>query len=155
AELTGRSPALAPPAMNCAAPDTGNMEVIDHFGTPEQKERWLEPLLAAQIRSAFCMTEPGAASSDATQIATSITRVGREYELTGRERSARGAMNPDATIFVVMGRPDGPDAHRHRQQSMILVPRDTPGVRVVRPMHVFGYDDRDHGGHAEVVFDHP
>lgn len=153
AEITGHSPALAPPALNCAAPDTGNMEVIDHFGTPEHKERWLTPLLAGDIRSAFCMTEPDAASSDATQIATSITRTGDTYEITGRKWFATGAMNPDATILVVMGKTD-PDGPRHRQQSMILVPRDTPGVRIVRPMHVFGYDDRDHGGHAEVIFDH-
>ncbi|GAA1854852.1 acyl-CoA dehydrogenase family protein [Myceligenerans crystallogenes] len=152
AELTGRSPGLAPRAFNCAAPDTGNMEVIDHFGTPEQKERWLRPLLAGEIRSSFCMTEPDVASSDATQIATRIRRVGDAYEITGRKWFATGGMNPDARILVVMGKTD-PDAPRHRQQSMILVPRDTPGVRVVRGLSVLGYDDRDHGGHAEIEFD--
>lgn len=152
AEATGWSPRLAPVALNCAAPDTGNMEVLHDFGTPEQQERWLEPLLEARIRSAFCMTEPDVASSDATNISTRIRRDGDHYVVTGRKWWSTGAMNPDAAIFIVMGKTD-PDAPRHRQQSMILVPRDTPGVRVVRPLTVFGYDDRDHGGHAEVVFD--
>ncbi|MGM7699803.1 acyl-CoA dehydrogenase family protein [Microbacterium sp. A84] len=152
AELTGWSPRLAPVAFNCAAPDTGNMEVLNDFGTPEQKQQWLTPLLNAEIRSAFCMTEPDAASSDATNIGTSIRREGDEYIITGRKWWSTGAMNPDAAIFIVMGKTD-PDAARHRQQSMILVPRDTPGVQIVRPLTVFGYDDRDHGGHAEVVFD--
>lgn len=151
AELTGWSPRLAPVAFNCAAPDTGNMEVLNEFGTPAQKEQWLTPLLAGEIRSAFCMTEPDAASSDATNIGTSIRRDGDEYIITGRKWWSTGAMNPDAAIFIVMGKTD-PDADRHRQQSMILVPRDTPGVRIVRPLTVFGYDDRDHGGHAEVEF---
>ncbi|MGM7670687.1 acyl-CoA dehydrogenase family protein [Microbacterium sp. A93] len=152
AELTGWSPRLAPVAFNCAAPDTGNMEVLNDFGTPEQKQQWLTPLLNAEIRSAFCMTEPDAASSDATNIGTSIRREGDEYIITGRKWWSTGAMNPDAAIFIVMGKTD-PDAARHRQQSMVLVPRDTPGVQIVRPLTVFGYDDRDHGGHAEVVFD--
>ncbi|MBD5785211.1 acyl-CoA dehydrogenase family protein [Cellulosimicrobium terreum] len=152
AELTGRSPRLAPVAMNCAAPDTGNMELLHDFGTPEQKERWLAPLLRGEIRSAFCMTEPDVASSDASQIATRIRRDGDHYVVSGRKWWSTGAMNPDATIFVVMGATD-PDADRHRRQSMILVPRDTPGVHVVRPLTVFGYDDREHGGHAEIVFD--
>ncbi|MGY1550169.1 acyl-CoA dehydrogenase family protein [Microbacterium sp. A588] len=152
AELTGWSPRLAPVAFNCAAPDTGNMEVLNDFGTPEQKQRWLTPLLNAEIRSAFCMTEPDAASSDATNIGTRIRRDGDDYVITGRKWWSTGAMNPDAAIFIVMGKTD-PDAARHRQQSMILVPRETPGVRIVRPLTVFGYDDRDHGGHAEVVFD--
>ncbi|MGV9194005.1 acyl-CoA dehydrogenase family protein [Microbacterium sp. MC2] len=152
AEITGFSPRLAPVAMNCAAPDTGNMEVLNDFGTPEQKDRWLQPLLRAEIRSAFCMTEPEVASSDATNIATRIRRDGDEYVITGHKWWSTGAMNPDAKIFIVMGKTD-PDAPRHRQQSMILVPRDAPGVQVVRPLTVFGYDDRDHGGHAEVVFD--
>ncbi|MGP6169798.1 acyl-CoA dehydrogenase family protein [Microbacterium sp. A204] len=151
AELTGWSPKLAPVALNCAAPDTGNMEVLNEFGTPEQKQQWLTPLLNAEIRSAFCMTEPDAASSDATNIGTSIRRVGDEYVIDGRKWWSTGAMNPDAAIFIVMGKTD-PNADRHRQQSMILVPRDTPGVRVTRPLTVFGYDDRDHGGHAEVEF---
>jgi acyl-CoA dehydrogenase len=151
AELSGRSMNLAPAAMNCAAPDTGNMEVLSLFGTPEQKEQWLAPLLRGEIRSAFAMTEPDVASSDATNIATSILRDGNEYVINGRKWWTTGAMNPDATIFIVMGKSD-PDADRHRQQSMILVPRDTPGVRVVRHLEVFGYDDHEHGGHAEVEF---
>ncbi|QAY59419.1 acyl-CoA dehydrogenase [Microbacterium protaetiae] len=153
AEITGRSPQLGPVAFNCNAPDTGNMEVLNDFGTPAQKSAWLEPLLAGDIRSAFCMTEPDVASSDATNIGTRIERDGDEYVITGRKWWSTGAMNPDAAIFIVMGKTD-PDAPRHRQQSMILVPRDTPGVTVVRALTVFGYDDRDHGGHAEVVFDH-
>lgn len=152
AEITGWSPRLAPEALNCAAPDTGNMEVLTDFGTPEQKERWLTPLLNAEIRSAFCMTEPDVASSDATNIGTLIRRDGDDYVITGRKWWSTGAMNPEAEIFIVMGKTD-PGAERHRQQSMILVPRDTPGVDVVRPLTVFGYDDRDHGGHAEVTFD--
>ena len=152
AELTGRSPRLAPAAFNCAAPDTGNMELLTEFGTPEQKEEWLEPLLDAEIRSAFCMTEPDVASSDASQIATRIRRDGDEYVITGRKWWSTGAMNPDCALLVVMGATD-PAAERHRRQSMVLVPRDTPGVRIVRPLTVFGYDDRDHGGHAEIVFD--
>ncbi len=152
AEVTGWSTRLAPPAFNCAAPDTGNMEVLNDFGTPEQKDAWLRPLLDAEIRSAFCMTEPDVASSDATNIATRIRRDGRDYVVSGRKWWSTGAMNPHAKIFIVMGKTDL-DADRHRQQSMILVPRDTPGVRIVRPLTVFGYDDRDHGGHAEIVFD--
>ncbi|WP_100444101.1 acyl-CoA dehydrogenase family protein [Glycomyces xiaoerkulensis] len=152
AELSGRSPRLAPPAMNCAAPDTGNMELLAHFGTAEQRERWLRPLLEARIRSAFCMTEPDTASSDASQIGTRIRREGGEYVISGRKWFATGAMNPDCELLIVMGKTD-PEAPRHRQQSMVLVPRGTPGVRVVRPLTVLGYDDRDHGGHAEVDFD--
>jgi len=155
AELTGRSPKLAPVALNCAAPDTGNMEVLSEFGTVAQKQRWLEPLLEGHIRSSFCMTEPEVASSDATNIATRIRRDGDDYVISGRKWWSTGAMNPEAEIFIVMGRTASPesDAPRHRQQSMILVPRDTPGVTIVRPLTVFGYDDRDHGGHAEVLFD--
>ncbi len=155
AELTGRSPKLAPVALNCAAPDSGNMEVLAEFGTAVQKERWLTPLLEGRIRSSFCMTEPEVASSDATNIATSIRRDGSDYVISGRKWWSTGAMNPQAEIFIVMGRTASPDSgvHRHRQQSMILVPRDTPGVTIVRPLTVFGYDDRDHGGHAEVLFD--
>lgn len=152
AELTGRSPRLAPAAFNCAAPDTGNMELLSEFGTPEQKEEWLEPLLDAEIRSAFCMTEPDVASSDASQIATRIVRDGDEYVITGRKWWSTGAMNPECALLVVMGATD-PSAQRHRRQSMVLVPRDAPGVRIVRPLTVFGYDDRDHGGHAEIVFE--
>ncbi|MEV8266812.1 acyl-CoA dehydrogenase family protein [Microbacterium sp. NPDC076911] len=152
AEVTGWSPQLAPAAFNCAAPDTGNMEVLNEFGTEVQKQQWLAPLLRAEIRSSFCMTEPDVASSDATNIGTRIRRDGDSYVISGRKWWSTGAMNPDAAIFIVMGKTD-PDADRHRQQSMILVPRDTPGVRIVRPLSVFGYDDRDHGGHAEVAFD--
>ncbi|MFI2226797.1 acyl-CoA dehydrogenase family protein [Streptomyces fradiae] len=153
AEITGRSPHLAPTALNCAAPDTGNMEVLAQFGTPEQRERWLEPLLAGEIRSAFAMTEPDVASSDATNIETRIERDGGEYVVTGRKWYISGAMNPDCRVFIVMGKtdPDGPDVRR--QQSMLLVPRETPGVEVRRAMRVYGYEDHSHGGHAEVVFD--
>ncbi|BCJ54123.1 acyl-CoA dehydrogenase [Actinoplanes sp. NBRC 14428] len=152
AELTGRSPWIAPPALNCAAPDTGNMEVLAEFGSPEQRERWLRPLLDGTVRSAFAMTEPQVASSDATNIGTRIVREGDEYVITGRKFYISGAMNPQCRIFIVMGKTD-PDAARHVQQSMILVPRDTPGLTVRRGMTVFGYDDGDHGGHAEMVFD--
>ncbi|MER8101951.1 acyl-CoA dehydrogenase family protein [Kitasatospora sp. NPDC094016] len=152
AEITGRSPHLAPPALNCAAPDTGNMELLAQFGTAEQRERWLRPLLDAGIRSAFAMTEPEVASSDATNIATRIERDGDEYVVNGRKWYITGAMNPQCRILIVMGKTD-PGAEPHRQQSMVLVPRDTPGVTVRRGMTVFGYDDADHGGHAEVLFE--
>ena len=151
AEITGRSGHLAPAAFNCAAPDTGNMEVLSEFGSDEQKERWLTPLLAGEIRSAFAMTEPDVASSDATNISTTIRREGDEYVVNGRKWWITGAMSPAAEIFIVMGKTD-PDADRHRQQSMILVPRDTPGVSVLRGMEVLGYDDREHGGHAAILF---
>jgi acyl-CoA dehydrogenase len=151
AEITGRCGHLAPAALNCAAPDTGNMEVLSLFGTPAQQERWLQPLLAGEIRSAFAMTEPEVASSDATNIETRIERDGDEYVINGRKWWITGAMNPHAEIFIVMGKTD-PSASRHRQQSMVLVPRDTPGVVVKRPMEVFGYDDHEHGGHAELEF---
>lgn len=139
--------------MNCAAPDSGNMEVLNEFGSDEQKDEWLMPLLEGRIRSSFCMTEPAVASSDAANIETRIQRDGGDYVISGRKWWATGAMNPDAKIFIVMGKTD-PEAQKHRQQSMILVPRDTPGVTVVRPLTVFGYNDRDHGGHAEILFDH-
>jgi len=151
AEITGRSLHLAPPALNCAAPDTGNMEVLAQFGSDAQQKEWLEPLLDAEIRSSFAMTEPDVASSDATNIATSIVRDGDEYVVNGRKWWITGAMNPNARIFVVMGKTD-PEASRHRQQSMILVPRDTPGVQIERGMHVMGYDDHEHGGHAQLSF---
>ena len=151
AELTGRSPHLAPEALNCAAPDTGNMELLAEFGSEEQRKQWLMPLLAGEIRSAFCMTEPEVASSDATNIATRITRDGDHYVINGRKWWSSGAMDPRCEIFIVMGKTD-PDADRHRQQSMILVPRDTPGVPVRRGMRVFGYSDAPHGGHAEIDF---
>ena len=152
AEITGRSPHLAPEALNCAAPDTGNMEVLTMFGTDDQKKQWLQPLLDGEIRSAFCMTEPDVASSDATNIATRIDRDGDDYVINGRKWWSSGAMNPNCAIFIVMGKTD-PSADRHRQQSQILVPRDTPGITVKRAMHVFGYGDHAHGGHAEIVFD--
>jgi len=152
AEISGRSPHLAPIAMNCAAPDTGNMEVLAMFGTPQQREQWLRPLLDGEIRSAFAMTEPDVASSDARNIATSITRDGDSYVINGRKWYISGAMNPNCRIFIVMGKTD-PDAEPHRQQSQILVPRDTPGVRIIRGMTVFGYADDAYGGHAEVIFD--
>jgi acyl-CoA dehydrogenase len=151
AEISGRSIHLAPAAMNCAAPDTGNMEVLHLFGTEAQKKEWLEPLLEGEIRSAFAMTEPDVASSDATNIELSIVRDGDEYVLNGRKWWITGAMNPNCRIFIVMGKTD-PSAERHRQQSMVLVPRDTPGLEIVRGMHVMGYDDHEHGGHAELRF---
>jgi acyl-CoA dehydrogenase len=151
AEITGRSPSFAPEVFNCAAPDTGNMEVLAEFGTPEQQDRWLTPLLNGEIRSAFCMTEPDVASSDATNIATSITRDGDEYVINGTKWWSSGAMDERCEIFILMGKTD-PSAERHRQQSQILVPRNTPGVDVKRGMHVFGYDDGSHGGHAEITF---
>ncbi|MGW0393746.1 acyl-CoA dehydrogenase family protein [Streptomyces sp. NPDC003042] len=155
AEITGRSPHLAPMATNCAAPDTGNMELLAQFATEAQKKQWLEPLLAGEIRSAFAMTEPEVASSDATNIETRIERSadGDEYVVTGRKWFISGAMNPDCKIFIVMGKTDPDGADPRRQQSMILVPRDTPGVEVRRAMTVYGYADHDHGGHAEVTFD--
>ncbi|GAB2948278.1 acyl-CoA dehydrogenase [Streptomyces pseudoechinosporeus] len=153
AEITGRSPQLAPTATNCAAPDTGNMEVLAQFGDEQQKKQWLEPLLAGEIRSAFAMTEPDVASSDATNITTRIERDGDEYVITGRKWYISGAMNPDCKIFIVMGKTDPDGADIRRQQSMVLVPRDTPGVEIRRAMQVYGYEDHSHGGHAEVVFD--
>ena len=151
AEITGRSGHLAPVALNCSAPDTGNMEVLAMFGTEEQKERWLTPLLEGRIRSSFAMTEPDVASSDATNIATRIERDGDEFVINGRKWWITGAMNPQAEILIVMGKTD-PAADRHRQQSQVLVPRNTPGVDIKRGMEVFGYDDHDHGGHAEIEF---
>ncbi|WP_240136556.1 acyl-CoA dehydrogenase family protein [Streptomyces sp. MUM 178J] len=153
AEITGHSPHLAPAALNCAAPDTGNMELLAQFGSEEQKKRWLEPLLAGDIRSAFAMTEPEVASSDAVNIETRIERDGDEYVVTGRKWYISGAMNPDCRVFIVMGKTDPDGADIRRQQSMVLVPRDTPGVEVRRAMQVYGYEDHSHGGHAEVVFD--
>jgi len=151
AEITGHSPSIAPEALNCAAPDTGNMELLAEFGRAEQQQRWLRPLLDGEIRSAFCMTEPDVASSDATNIATRIEHDGAEYVINGRKWWSSGAMDPRCAILIVMGKTE-PAAERHRQQSMILVPRDTPGVLIKRGMHLFGFTDGPHGGHAEVEF---
>jgi acyl-CoA dehydrogenase len=152
AEITGRSPWIAPEALNCSAPDTGNMELLSLFGTPVQRARWLQPLLEGDIRSAFSMTEPDVASSDATNIATRIQRDGDDYVINGRKWWTSGAMSPRCRLLIVMG-VTAADAERHRRQSMILVPRDTPGVDIVRSASLFGYDDGPHGGHAEIVYD--
>jgi acyl-CoA dehydrogenase len=151
AEITGRSPAIAPEALNCSAPDTGNMEVLAMFGDDEQKERWLKPLLNGEIRSAFGMTELDVASSDATNIQTTITREGDEYVINGMKVWSSGAMSPRCEILIVMGKTN-PEADRHHQQSMVLVPRNTPGVNVMRGLTVFGYDGASHGGHAQIEF---
>src|SRR5829696_1330200 len=152
AEITGRSPWIAPEALNCSAPDTGNMELLSLFGTEEQKARWLDPLLDGRIRSAFSMTEPDVASSDATNSATRIERDDDHYVVNGRKWWTSGAMSPRCELLIVMGVTD-PDAERHRRQSMILVPKDAPGVNVQRSMSVFGYTDGYHGGHADIVYD--
>jgi acyl-CoA dehydrogenase len=150
AELMGWSMELAPEATNCAAPDTGNMELLHLLGTPEQQGRWLRPLLDGEIRSAFAMTEPEVASSDATNIRTRIVRDGDHYVITGRKWWATGAADPRCAVLVVMGRTD-PDAAAHRQQSMVLVPMDAPGITVVRSTSVMGHHDQH--GHCEIVFD--
>ena len=136
--------------FNCSAPDTGNMETLDLYGTEEQKRRWLAPLLEGEIRSAFCMTEPAVASSDATNIETRIERQGDEYVINGRKWWSSGAGDPRCAIFIVMGKSDPANMDKHRQQSMILVPRDTPGVTIHRMLPVFGFDDAPHG-HAEIT----
>jgi acyl-CoA dehydrogenase len=150
AEISGWSPVIAPEAINCQAPDTGNMETLELFATPEQRQQWLEPLLAGEIRSAFAMTEPDVASSDATNITTQITRDGVDYVINGRKWWITGVADERCQVFIVMGKTDE-SAEPHRQQSMILVPRDTPGVTIVRNLPIFGYSDQH--GHCEITFE--
>jgi acyl-CoA dehydrogenase len=150
AEISGWSPVIAPEAMNCQAPDTGNMETLHLFATPEQRRQWLDPLLAGTIRSAFAMTEPDVASSDATNIATRIERDGDDYVINGRKWWISGAADERCAVFIVMGKTD-PDAPAHRQQSMVLVPRDARGLTIVRHLPIFGYQDQH--GHSELAFD--
>jgi len=151
AEIMGRV-SWASEVFNCSAPDTGNMEVLSLYGTPEQKRRWLDPLLAGEIRSAFSMTEPEVASSDATNIQCSIRRDGDDYVINGRKWFTSGAMSEDCRLLIVMGKTDAANPNKHLQQSMILVPKETPGIRVVRDMRVFGYDDAPMG-HPEIIYD--
>jgi acyl-CoA dehydrogenase len=153
AELSGRSAAIAPEAMNCSAPDTGNMELLTMFATEQQSKEWLEPLLRGEIRSCFSMTEPEVASSDATNIALRITPDGDSYVVDGRKWWSTGAMRPECKLAIVMGVSD-PEAGRYQRHSMILVPLDTPGVHIERSTTVFGYDDGPHGGHGVIHYDH-
>ncbi|WP_261574274.1 acyl-CoA dehydrogenase family protein [Frankia gtarii] len=152
AEISGRSPLLMPEAMNCSAPDTGNMEILTHFATESVRERWLTPLLAGEIRSAYTMTEPLVASSDANNIDTRITVESDGLRITGRKWLATGAMSPRCQVAIVMGRSD-PDGARHRTHSLVVVPLETPGVEILRSTGVFGYSDSGHGGHAEIHYD--
>lgn len=150
AEIMGRVP-WASEVFNCSAPDTGNMETIARYGSEENKARWLKPLLEGKIRSAFAMTEPAVASSDATNIETRIERQGDEYVINGRKWWISGAADPRCAVFITMGKSD-PEAPKHSQQSMVLVPADTPGIKIIRPLNVFGYDDAPHG-HVEMTFE--
>ncbi|KAI8590195.1 acyl-CoA dehydrogenase/oxidase [Geranomyces variabilis] len=150
-EIMGRSP-IAAEACNCSAPDTGNMEVFAKYGTPAQKQKWLVPLMDGKIRSAFAMTEPAVASSDATNIETRIVRDGDEYVVTGRKWWISGAGDPRCAVYLVMGKNDPDNSNKHKQQSVIIVPADAKGIKIVRPMTVFGYDDAPHG-HMEMIFD--
>ncbi|MGH8860990.1 MAG: acyl-CoA dehydrogenase family protein [Jatrophihabitantaceae bacterium] len=152
AELSGRSAAIAPEAMNCSAPDTGNMELLAMFASDDQVKQWLVPLLDAEIRSCFSMTEPAVASSDATNIATTITPDGDDFVVNGRKWWSTGALRPECKVAIVMGVSD-PDGPRHARHSMILVPLDTPGVTIERSTTVYGYDDGPHGGHGVIHYD--
>ncbi|KAG2217370.1 hypothetical protein INT45_012240 [Circinella minor] len=151
AELSGKSVKIMPEAMNCSAPDTGNMEVFAKYGTQAQKDKWLVPLLNGKIRSAFAMTEPAVASSDATNIELNIRREGNEYVINGRKWWISGAGDPRCAVHLVMGKTDPDNSNRYKQQSLVIVPADTPGITVVRPMQVFGYDDAPEG-HMEIIY---
>lgn len=152
AEISGMSPWIMPEAMNCSAPDTGNMEILENFATDAVRDRWLRPLLAGEIRSVYSMTEPAVASSDARNISTSIKEENDGFVINGRKWWSSGAMSPRCKVAIVMGKSD-PDGSPHHQQSMVVVPLDTPGVKVLRSTSVFGYDDSGHGGHAEMLYD--
>lgn len=152
AEVTGHSPWIMPEALNCMAPDTGNMEILAHFGTSAVQDRWLVPLLEGEIRSVYSMTEPAVASSDANNVSCRITEDGDGFRISGRKWWSSGAMSPRCEVAIVMGLSD-PDGERHRRHSMVVVPLQTPGVKILRSTSVFGFTDGGHGGHAEIVYD--